>query len=267
MRRAGLVFVVLLTVGAAATPARADRVYLEGGRVIEGSAKQDADKVVIELEGGQVSVPAQSVTRIERAEPPLAEARKRERSIASGDIAGLLQLADFCRDHDLAGKERELLQRIVAVTPEHAEARRRLGFVHTRDGWIEGAELAQREQQARLERKRADLARDKQTLELKLAEAELARLREQNKEAERRGQERAERERAERERAAVQTPQVTYPLYFPVGYGTPRFPRLTPPSGPPPFAIPGVRDPRDTSFPIPGVRDPASYFDGAFRRH
>ncbi|HVZ36244.1 MAG TPA: hypothetical protein VG963_27640 [Polyangiaceae bacterium] len=272
MRAARVWLLAFVTVCAAARAARADLVYLEGGRVLEGSAKQEGDKVVVELESGRISVPALQVVRIEHAQPPLVEARERERSIAPNDIAGLLRLADFCRDHDLAGKERHLLERIIAVAPDHAEARRRLGYVHTREGWVDGAELVRRDQHAQLERREAALAREKQAVELKLAEAELARVRARD-EAER-------REREERERAAAQPQPTNTPLYFPLGYGYgygyggsfagyrgPRNRPLAPPSGPPAFPIPGVRDPHDTSFPIPGVRDPASYFDGAFRRH
>jgi hypothetical protein len=48
-----------------------------------------------------------------------------------GDVRGLLELADFCRDHGMPARERELLERVIEHAPDHAQGRARLGYVRT----------------------------------------------------------------------------------------------------------------------------------------
>src|SRR4029077_2055128 len=84
-----------------ASHASADRVHLVGGNVIEGKATRSGDKVIVELESGQVVLPADSVQRIEAAESDVQRFEARYAKLARGDVKGMMALADFCRDHDM----------------------------------------------------------------------------------------------------------------------------------------------------------------------
>ena len=51
--------------------ASADRVHLVSGSVIEGRAKRDGDRVVVEVDSGELALPASEVARIESSESDL----------------------------------------------------------------------------------------------------------------------------------------------------------------------------------------------------
>jgi hypothetical protein len=252
-----------LAAGVAA--ARADHIFLEGGRVIEGEATVEGDKVEVVLESGRISFPRREVLRIEQASSPLAEARTREAALKPSDVAGLLRLADFCRDHELRNKERELLERVVAVEPDHADARRRLGYVREGKLWIDRDELARRAQRARDQDRQNRLATAQKQTELELAQAKL----DNERVVAQRAAVQLQNEQNDRRNAQAYAP---YGRYGPYGWYAPPLlyagpqPPLSAPSGPPAFAIPGGRHPSDMSFNINGARSPSSYFEGAFRR-
>jgi hypothetical protein len=260
-----------------ASHVRADRVHLFGGNVIEGKATRSGDKVIVELESGQVVLPADSVQRIEAAESDVQRFEARYAKLRPGDVKGMMALADFCRDHDMRERERQLLLKVIEVSSDHAEARSRLGYVHTDAGWVTREEqmraqgLVQhegqwvtRQQLVEIERLQAeaDIAaheRDKAQVELEQKRLEL-------------DKERASRDAAQADRTRVaqvaQVPPTTYygpyPSYAGYGYagygyagslgparcfGVHCSRAAPPPTWPPPRA----------PFPIPGVRDPFDY--------
>lgn len=265
-----LVFCALLLL---ASSARGDSIYLHGGRVIEGEASVEGDKVQVAIESGRVTFARSEVERIEKSTSALQEATQREAALRPRDVAGHLQLAEFCRAHDLLGKERELLERILLLDEDHAEARRRLGYVRHGGSWRQRSELAQQDQLARREER---LALEQRETELRLVRAKLYAERDRQARELRDSRARATLaadERAEREKEAARARREAFaqPYPLPYAYVAPllyagRTPPLSPPSGPPAFPIPGVRHPSDMSFALPGVRPPSAYFDGAFRR-
>lgn len=262
--RAAIVTAVVLWL---ALPVRADEVHLASGRVLEGKAEVAGDKVIVAIESGSITLPQSSVARIERTRPPLEQVREREAALARNDVRGLMELADFCRERELRGKERELLQRVVRLEPDHEIARTRLGYERTDKGWALRTERLRREEGERMEQRRAELslereraALEKQRTELALSEAKLERARAQLREQRARESDRTGREREQREQPRAE------PLYYVApAYATP-LPSMPAPSGQPAFPINGVRSPQEMGAPLPGVRDPRSYFEGAFKR-
>jgi hypothetical protein len=249
-----------LAVSLLATSARADQVYLDSGRVIEGEAKVEGDRIVIALESGKIVLPARSVVKVEQTRPAIEEARAREATLRGNDVEGLLALADFCRERELRAKEHELLQRVLRIAPDHEIARKRLGYVRTKDGWISGAERVRHERERAYTERRAELEKRREEVELEKKRAELTL-----------GEAKLERERAAlieertKSRDVARDDRPLYPSYYVAPYPY-QPPALSPPSGPPPFGINGARSPHDTSFSIPGVRDPRTYFGDALRR-
>jgi hypothetical protein len=197
------------------------------------------------------------VVRIDKATSALDEARKRELKLAAADLAGMLELANFCRDHHLPARERALLERIVTREPDHAEARRRLGYVREGRAWVLRSDQLKREQLAQraqrdmdLERKRQQLAleeaslrRDRADLELEQAQAQLARDREANQAA-----------------SSWYSPVLVVPASRYWNNGWSHRPALHQPQ----WNLPGSNDPQ-TNYPINGVRSPQSYYDEAQR--
>ncbi|MDB4990732.1 MAG: hypothetical protein JWN04_5910 [Myxococcaceae bacterium] len=272
---------LLLIFGAfvlATSSARADEVHLAEGQVLVGTATIEGDKVVVELESGRITVPRSEVTRIEKSTTPLAQADARDAALKPSDVAGMLALANYCRDHDLFNKERDLLTRILTVAPNHAEARRRLGFVRQsvdgHDTWVDHAEIAKHEEAERLEHRQAQASLARKEAELAAATVKLQ-------------QDRARAQQEEEERAQKANsiyairPYSSYGAapygggYGPYGggygygygYGAASGRHLSPPSGGAPFGINGVRSPSDMGFNIPGVRAPSSYFPASPHHH
>src|SRR5262249_2894632 len=114
----------------------ADDVHLSGGTSIEGKAVRQGDKVVVELESGQITFNASDVERIDRRESSVEQVDRRYAALKADDVSGRMALADYCRDHDMHSRERALLQEVIQREPDHARARARLGFVKTDAGWV-----------------------------------------------------------------------------------------------------------------------------------
>ena len=264
MSRIGLI--VLLAVCGWSAGARADRVFLTSGAVIEGKARAQGDRVVIELESGELRLPADAVAKIEPAPSPVQSYEARRKKLAPGDVAGRMELADYCRDHGMHGHERELLLEVIELGPDHAAARERLGYVRGAHGWIERDEQLRaqglvehegrwltREQALEIERLHAQAETAAHERDRARAELETKRVELETKKIE------AEREAKRGEAPPAAEPTVVYsqvaPLYFaPYWYFDDfayvhRTPRRH-------AARPG---PRRTPFPIVGVRDPWDY--------
>ena len=251
--------------------ARADDVHLSDGNVIEGKVSRDADHVTIELESGRITLPADSVARIERRESSVEHVERVHAALKADDVQGRLALANYCREHEMRARERQLLREVIERAPDHAEARARLGYVKSERGWVtreeqyraqglvqvdgvwmtrdralELAKLQEQAQAARHERERAQAALEAERLALRRQQLEL------------------EQKQVDSQRA----PQPTYvtPLYggyyYGAGFCAPGercrdvHPWVTPGARGSSFPINGVRDPRDTSWPLNGVRDP-----------
>jgi hypothetical protein len=273
MRRSSITLGILgVCFGLIAGVAQADRVYLVDGAVIEGKATRQGDKVVIELESGQLTLAASDVAKIESSSSPVQRFEQLEAEQRGRGVAGLMVLADYCRDHGMRARERTLLERVLEQQPDHADARARLGFVKSDTGWIareehlraqglvqDGGEFITREQLAEREQQRAaaDAAkheREKAKLEVEQQKVALERERLELARAEERA---AEAEKA----AAAQSLSAAY-LVYGAPYGNwhdchKRACRSKPARRTKPFPIAGVRDPRDPSWPIAGVKDPA----------
>ncbi|MET0286118.1 MAG: hypothetical protein ABW352_16675 [Polyangiales bacterium] len=235
--------------------ARADAVYLQGGRVLEGNATVDGDKVTVELESGRMAFARSEVVRIEKSTSPLDEVDAREKKLGKDDVAGMLELAKFCRDRDLPARERTLLERVLAKLPDHTEARRRLGYVREGDAWVLRADQLRKEREAQQAKREGELERRRAKVELE--EAQL-----------RRDRAEAELRTAQTQLARERTPQPT-PLtpswYSPVVVApASRYWNNGWSHNPPLHQQPPVTSPQGDNF-INGTRSPQSYFDDAWR--
>lgn len=256
---------------------RADEVHLQSGSTIEGRASRDGDTVVVRVESGVIRLPADSVQRIDKSEASDDIAQRRRAALAPRDIRGRLELAAYCREHDLRATERALLEEVIALEPNHAQARRLLGYVRTEQGWVERRAQEQRARDAdneawlarerarEREQARAEVDRER-ALETRQLELEAARLR-------------AARQHREEQMRARDSTYYGFPYAYgyvpgvvysaPPRTSTPRDPATenclpggcaaAPPAPQPVSPIPGVRHPRDTTWALPGVKNPREW--------
>jgi hypothetical protein len=281
MKRAVLLAAGLCVLG---NHALADKVHLAGGNVVEGKATRKGDKVIVEIESGELTLPAESVERIESSQSDVQTFETRYEKLKPGDIKGLIELANFCRDHDMRGREQQLLQKVIEVLPDHKEARARLGYVQTERGWITRDEQMRaqglvlhdgqwitREQLLAIERAQAEAdtaarQREKAQLELESKRLELEKQR-ASKDAEATAQNAPQPPFAPSFGYGPYPTYAAYPTYAPYTTYTPY--GTYPPSRT--IIPPGCADPRCShraptygsphrSFPIAGVRDPFDYF-------
>jgi hypothetical protein len=250
-------------------PAAADDVHLDNGEVIEGRATRSGDKVVIELESGQITLHATSVKQIDKRESSVERFDIMYSALKPGDVAKRMQLADFCREHDMRERERKLLEEVIAREPDHAEARARLGYVKSSESqrWLTQAEhmreqgRVQRdgqwmspEQALEYDRMQAARASAAAQTELEAKKVELER-------------QKLALEKQRLEQDARERPQPPVVGYYGYGSGYGYSPRSVPVIGHthgtrsnafsgPHYPINGVRDPRDNTWSLPGTRNP-----------
>ena len=270
MKQLGRVFGLSCVLFAGAPLVAADDVHLDNGEVIEGRATRAGDKVVIELASGQISVSADSVKRIERRESSVERYQKAYDKLSPEAVSERMKLADYCRDHGMRERERVLLQQVIDREPNHAQARKRLGYVKAPEGWVTYAEhmrsegYVQREgqwmsrDQARELDRRVEQARA--AAHASQLESRRVALEREKLELERRRLEDERRRSRDVARARRKPAFGYYGLgYLPHrrtvrgarghkhgrGYDATRV-----------YPINGVRDPRDDTWAIPGVRNP-----------
>ncbi|HKU38591.1 MAG TPA: hypothetical protein VJR89_10605 [Polyangiales bacterium] len=160
----GLLGCVLL----AAATAHADEVQLRSGASIEGQARREGETVVIKVESGEIRMPADEVREIREAVSSEEVATRRRSALAPRDVRGRIELAAYCREHELRATERALLQEVLDLEPDQPQARRLLGYERDAAGrWVDRSRELQAaraaEEAARLERLRAtELERERE---------------------------------------------------------------------------------------------------------
>jgi hypothetical protein len=125
----------VLTLAAAA--ASADELQLKNGNRLSGIiVGQTTTSVEIEIGAGRVTVPRSIIAKIVTGESPLSVYQTRARALAANDIAGWLELAEWARSRDLSGQARDAYERVLAVDPNNAAARRGLDYERMGDDWL-----------------------------------------------------------------------------------------------------------------------------------
>lgn len=140
LRGPALILSVLLVwpVGAAG-----DVFQLRNGGSVSGSLLTiDEGNYRIRTTVGIVSVPASSVVAVEEAATPFEEYDRRVR--ATADTADeQTELAAWCDEQGLRAERRRHLRRAVELDPDHAAARRALGYVRVGALWVDGRRVAE----------------------------------------------------------------------------------------------------------------------------
>lgn len=134
-----------------AATAYADRLDLVDGRTFEGLVTVDGDTVTVKMTYGSLQFSQREVARITYMDTP-EEVLAKKTAAASPDSADeLFAVARWAFDNALDRQGKELLGKVIAISADHAGARRRLLHARIDDKWYtfdEALELARGKLQA-----------------------------------------------------------------------------------------------------------------------
>jgi tetratricopeptide (TPR) repeat protein len=136
---------ILLVAGAGMIGlARADVVELAGGGRIEGrlleDQKTDTALVIQTPSGVRLTIPRSEIERVDSVSQ--VQAQYEALAHASPDtVEAHWKLAEWCRERDLRDEAHEHLERILELDPDHAEARRLLGYHKENGHWMSRDEV------------------------------------------------------------------------------------------------------------------------------
>jgi hypothetical protein len=115
----------------------ADEVFLQGAGSISGRiVEQTATNVKVDVGGGIVGVPMSRVERIVKARGPLDEYHDRAAKLAPNDSAGWLKLAVWASQNGLPMNADDAYEKVLASSPDNAEAREALGYTKVNGQWL-----------------------------------------------------------------------------------------------------------------------------------
>lgn len=169
----------LLCAALLASAASADVVHLRSGGRLEGATSVEGDRLVVRLESGTVKIPLDQVRRVVPATSPADEYATRAAAVAKDDVKAHWELALWCEERGLTRGTRVELEAVIAADPEHAEARKRLGYQKVGNEWLRGEALLTAQGMVKFEGKwltkeeAAALAAEKERREVARLEAEL----------------------------------------------------------------------------------------------
>lgn len=131
----------LLLVGALAAPAPADVVVTRDGLTLEGEVTRRPDgRLEVRTGEGTVLLEGESVAAHRPGPGPRARARAALADLAADDVAGRYRLAVTLEAEGAHDVAREVLAEVLRLEPEHAAARRALGFEKVEGRWLTRAQ-------------------------------------------------------------------------------------------------------------------------------
>ena len=132
-RKRNLIFAMALVLGLLLTAGalRADIIFLEDGRVVEGEVvKKTEEEVTIKTASGvTMKLEPWEVTKVVKKEEILKEYEKKKKELKPEDSQALYELALWCRKHALKEHYEKGLRETLKLDPKHAEARKELNLI------------------------------------------------------------------------------------------------------------------------------------------
>ena len=140
MQRSSRVLCAAFVFLAILRPAVGEVFLLRSGGRIEGELvntdENPRTSYIIALpNGGQVTLDAKVVEKVQPVPPELAEYQKVRRQYPD-TVQGQLQMSNWCRDHNLLGQRKTHLERVLQLDPDQADARRLLNYRKFKDKWM-----------------------------------------------------------------------------------------------------------------------------------
>ena len=119
---------------------RAEVFHLANGGEVRGEVLNPDESprshyVIKTAQGGKISLPAEQVKKVDKQSADEIE-YDRLAAVAPDTVQGQWELAEFCRENHLTAQRTKHLERIIQLDPDHAEARRALGYSRVKGEWI-----------------------------------------------------------------------------------------------------------------------------------
>lgn len=128
-----------------ARPAGADWVRTKDGLVIEGPVAKEADgSVTVTTEKGTVRLAASRVDQVQTGEGPRAALRRELDATDHKDADALYRVGLLAESKGQPDLAKEALVAVIALQPDHAAARRALGYEKVDGSWITVPEARRR---------------------------------------------------------------------------------------------------------------------------
>lgn len=133
MKYASVMALVLL----ASLCARADEIRLKNGGKLVGVAREEGDRVIVELGSGTARLPKSDVAEIVPGRTALHEYQVKLRELGEDASAeAVFRLAVWARGEKLSRYVTALLERVITLDPDHRGARELLGYVQHDGRWL-----------------------------------------------------------------------------------------------------------------------------------
>ncbi len=133
MRTFALCVLILLSAGSV----YADTVITTDGRRLEGTVTERDGKIVVSPRKGiEIILDKADIEKIEVGSSLRDELVKKKADLVPGDPEPRYALAVWCKEKGLSAEARELLEEVLKLSPDHAQARRDLGYVKDGEQWV-----------------------------------------------------------------------------------------------------------------------------------
>lgn len=174
---ASFLALLALLAGLASAAEPVTLVFPSGGR-LSGVLLEDKDGVyLLERDGGELEFPHASVSEVHREPTAEGEFQSREAAADPRDAAALWELARFAGENGLPGRAERTAERVLALDPDHPEARAFLGYARVFGQWRRGDDLKRAQGWVRHEGEWMTLAQRKALLAYEAGAADEARRR------------------------------------------------------------------------------------------
>ncbi|HJQ98336.1 MAG TPA: hypothetical protein VJ826_08470, partial [Candidatus Polarisedimenticolaceae bacterium] len=121
----------------ATRPVFADQVFLKDAGSLTGRiVSQDATTVKVDVGGGIIGVPMDTVARIEKGRCALDDYEDRARALGPKDVDGWRKLGKWANAQGLSSQASEAYKKVLAVVPNDAEANQAFGRVELDGKWV-----------------------------------------------------------------------------------------------------------------------------------
>jgi hypothetical protein len=104
------------------------------GEIVNPDETPRSHYIVKTAQGGKISLPADQVEKVDKQSAKEIE-YDRLAAVAPDTVKGQWELAEFCHENHLYSQRTKHLERIIKLDPEHAEARRALGYSKVKGHW------------------------------------------------------------------------------------------------------------------------------------
>jgi hypothetical protein len=135
--------ILALLLFAAACSATADEVELTSGTVIEGKVQDLGDSIKVVKSNGSATYPKSMVRKITPKKTVEEIYEDKAHDVADADLDGHLKLARWCLERKLQKEAAVEFRKVIALSPDHEEARAGAGYQKVAGKWLTEDEAAE----------------------------------------------------------------------------------------------------------------------------